>query len=205
MVKVSDYRGTPIVVYFYPKADTPGRKRSKGSQGSRRQPPGDGQRQGRPSALGRALGARGVAALVTALGALAAGSARSAPVEHHPVATHVAENVPRLTRAQISTARRIVRKDRSVARLFHAVKYHVAHFGPWSTGGDQNRLVGVIFFVDLDHPANVTGIWPTAIYEPQKPFPLYRERNEYFRTVGLHAVTISVDPARRKVAQVRPR
>jgi hypothetical protein len=38
-------------------------------------------------------------------------------------------------------------------------------------GGDQNRLVGVIFFVDLDHPANVTGIWPTAIYEPQKPFP----------------------------------
>jgi peroxiredoxin Q/BCP len=24
MVKLSDYRGTPVVVYFYPKADTPG-------------------------------------------------------------------------------------------------------------------------------------------------------------------------------------
>src|SRR5664279_878808 len=149
---------------------------------------------------------RGVAAAVVALGGLAARPARSgaAPVEHHPAPAHVAENVPRLTPAQISTARRIVRYDRSVARLFRGVKYHVAHFGPWSTGGDQNRLIGVIFFVNLDHPANVRGIWPTAIYEPKKPFPSYTERYEYFRTVRLRAVTISVDLARRKVAEIRP-
>jgi peroxiredoxin Q/BCP len=24
IVKLSDYQGTPVVVYFYPKADTPG-------------------------------------------------------------------------------------------------------------------------------------------------------------------------------------
>jgi hypothetical protein len=84
------------------------------------------------------------------------------------------------------------------------VRYRVAHLGPWSTGGDQNRLIGVVFFVNLDHPANVTGIWPTAIYEPKQPFPSYRERYEYFRTVGLRAVTISVDLARGKVAEVRP-
>ena len=28
MVKLSDFRGTPVVVYFYPKADTPGSFRS---------------------------------------------------------------------------------------------------------------------------------------------------------------------------------
>jgi peroxiredoxin len=28
-VKLSDFRGQPVVVYFYPKADTPGRKDSK--------------------------------------------------------------------------------------------------------------------------------------------------------------------------------
>jgi len=50
----------------------------------------------------------------------------------------------------------------------------------------------------------VRGIWPTAIYEPKKPFPSYTERYEYFRTVRLRAVTISVDLARRKVAEIRP-
>jgi hypothetical protein len=128
----------------------------------------------------------------------------AAPVEHHPAVSHVAENVPRLTRSQISTARRIVRNDRSVARLFHGVTYHVAHLGPWSTGGEQNRLIGVIFFINLDRPANVTGIWPTATYEPQRPFPSYGERYEYLRTTGLSAVEISVDLAGRKVAGVSP-
>jgi peroxiredoxin Q/BCP len=30
-VKLSDFRGKTVVLYFYPKADTPGRKRSRRS------------------------------------------------------------------------------------------------------------------------------------------------------------------------------
>jgi hypothetical protein len=68
----------------------------------------------------------------------------------------------------------------------------------------HNRLIGVVFFVNLDHPADVSGIWPTEIYEPKKPFPQYIERYEYFRVENLDAVNIEVDLERKKVAGVRP-
>jgi hypothetical protein len=154
---------------------------------------------------GRIVGLTRVA-LALAVGGLAAGSwaAVAAPAQRHPARASVAGNVPRLSPAQIRAARSILRRDRSVARLFHAVRFRVAHVGPWSTGGDQNRLIGVVFFVDLAAPTNVAGIWPTAIYEPKLPFPSYREEYEYFRTVALRAVTIAIDLARRRVAEVRP-
>jgi hypothetical protein len=147
----------------------------------------------------RTPGAVVLAALACALPAAAAEVA-----EDQPVAAIAAEGVPRLSHKQIETARRVLRSDTRVTHLFRGTPYHVAHLGPWSTAGARNRLIGVVFFVDLDRPANAAGLWPETVYEPGKPFPSYSQHYEYFKVVRLRSAMISVDLQRHAVADVRP-
>jgi AhpC/TSA family len=92
-VKLSDLRGRHVVVYFHPKADTPVRKCSNSPQGNPHRLLVAGQGQGQRSALGRALGAGGVAAVVAALGGLAAGPGRQLSTNRRSRSPHTSSDM----------------------------------------------------------------------------------------------------------------
>jgi hypothetical protein len=78
------------------------------------------------------------------------------------------------------------------------------HVGPWTTEG-TTRLIGVVLFVNLARPADVTGTWPTTTYDPsERTFPPYTEERRNFTATGLRSVLIEVDLRRRAVAGVTP-
>jgi hypothetical protein len=137
------------------------------------------------------------------LAALACTAAAAAVALGTPLVADAAE-APQLSHSQIETARRVMRSDTMVAHLFHGTAFHVAHLGPWSTGGARDRLIGVVLFVDLDRPVNAAGLWPETVYEPGRPFPSYSEHYEYFSVPRLRSAVVSVDLQRKKVADVRP-
>jgi hypothetical protein len=99
---------------------------------------------------------------------------------------------------------RILRTSHALLRLLRGASYRIAHKGPWTTGGRRDRLVGIVFWLDLAHTtARISGKWPTAVYEPKR-FPPYIERSEYFETFGVGTLFVEVDLVRGRVAGVTP-
>jgi hypothetical protein len=146
--------------------------------------------------------------LIVALAGCGASSTARRPteVELAPTATveTVAEAIPIPSRAEERRATRLLHVSQSLAHLLHGASYHIAHKGAWTTGGRRDRLVGIVFWLDLAHTtANIAGKWPTAIYEPKK-FPPYIERSEYFKAFGVGTLFVEVDLIRGRVAGVTP-
>jgi mono/diheme cytochrome c family protein len=99
---------------------------------------------------------------------------------------------------------RILRTSDALLRLLGGASYRIAHKGPWTTGGRRDRLIGIVFWLDLAHTtARISGKWPTAVYEPKR-FPPYIERREYFETFGVGTLFVEVDLVRGRVAGVTP-
>ncbi len=104
----------------------------------------------------------------------------------------VVDATPTLSSAQVRQALRLLHTSHALARLLHGVGYHVAHKGPWTTGGRDNRLVGVVFWLSLARPTNMAGPWPTAVYEPKR-FPPYIERSKYSTAREVVTLYVEVD------------
>jgi hypothetical protein len=119
-------------------------------------------------------------------------------------AQEVAEAVPVPSRAEERRATRLLHVSRSLAHLLHGASYRIAHNGPWTTGGRRDRLVGIVFWLDLAHAtASIAGNWPTAVYAPKR-FPPYIERSEYFKAFEVGTLFVQVDLIRGRVAGVTP-
>jgi mono/diheme cytochrome c family protein len=104
----------------------------------------------------------------------------------------LADATPALSSAQVREALRLLHTSHALARLLHGVGYHVAHKGPWTTGGSNNRLVGVVFWLSLARATNMAGPWPTAVYEPKR-FPPYVERSKHFTAREVVTLYVEVD------------
>jgi hypothetical protein len=109
---------------------------------------------------------------------------------------------PTLLRAEARRAVGILSRSRVLARLLHGVSYSIEHKGPW-TGGEENCLVGVVFWLKLARPISVIGRLPDAAYEPNR-FPPYNERSKYVSTHGVHRLYVEVDLTRAVVAGIMP-
>lgn len=116
----------------------------------------------------------------------------------------LAQATPALSPAQVREALRLLRTSHALAHLVHGVGYHVAHKGPWTTEGRENRLVGVVFWLSLARPTNMTGPWPTAVYEPKR-FPPYVERSKHFTAREVVTLYVEVDVMRGVVGIVPSR
>jgi hypothetical protein len=193
-VKLDDFAGQLLVLCSYPEAETPG---TDAVTGGVLCAPAD-----RDQILMFVFRRQGAVALAALACALLTGLA--ARHENQPVAAAATAGLPRLSHQQIQAARRVLRSDTRLTHLFQGTPYRVAHLGPWSTAGARDRLIGVVFFVDLERPVNAAGLWPETVYEPHKPFPSYSQHYEYFKVVSLRSAMISVDLQRQKVADVRP-
>jgi hypothetical protein len=112
------------------------------------------------------------------------------------------EAVPNLSRAQVRRGIRIMSKSHVLAALLHRVPYHIAHLGTWSTGGEDNKLIGIVFWLNLAHPTNMIGYRPQANEESGSP--PYLEQSRYFRAQAVQSLTVSVDLARGVVAEIVP-
>jgi hypothetical protein len=139
-------------------------------------------------------------------GALGIHGAQLVPVNpHNPANALVAAAVPTLTKAQETTALRLASQDADVGQLFHGVKYEVAHVGPWTNAGASPRFIGVVLFVNLARPTDITGTWPTAVYErPERESLPYTEKRRHFTARGVRSVLVEVDLTRGVVAGVVP-
>jgi hypothetical protein len=114
------------------------------------------------------------------------------------------EAIPIPSRAEERRATRLLHASQSLAHLLHGASYRIAHKGPWTTGGRRNRLVGIVFWLNLAHTtASIAGKWPTAVYEPKR-FPPYIERSEYFKAFGVGTLFVEVDLIRGRVAGATP-
>jgi hypothetical protein len=107
-----------------------------------------------------------------------------------------------LSPADVRRALSIMGKSRVLARLLHGVRYSSAHQGPWS-GGEENRLVGAVFWLNLNHPTNIVGWLPEAAYEPNR-FPPYIEQTKYFHARAVKTLRVDVDLSRGVVAGIVP-
>jgi hypothetical protein len=116
----------------------------------------------------------------------------------------VPEAIPIPSRAEERRATRLLHASQSLARLLHGASYRIAHKGPWTTGGRRDRLVGIVYWLDLARTtASIAGKWPTAVYEPKR-FPPYIERSEYFKAFEVGTLFVEVDLIRGRVAGVTP-
>jgi hypothetical protein len=110
--------------------------------------------------------------------------------------------VPMLSRADVRRALSIVGKSRILARLLHGARYSIAHKGPWS-GGEENRLIGAVLWLNVTHPITIVGSLPEAAYEPNR-CPLYIEQTKYYRARAVKTLRVDVDLARGVVAGIMP-
>jgi hypothetical protein len=110
--------------------------------------------------------------------------------------------IPMLSRADERRALSIVGKSGILARLLHGVRYSIAHKGPWS-GGEENRLVGAVFWLNLTHPTTIVGSLPEAAYEPNR-CPPYIEQTKYFGARAVKTLRVEVDLTRAVVAGIVP-
>jgi mono/diheme cytochrome c family protein len=133
----------------------------------------------------------------------AAGAARGGTQMHRGGNATAAETIPTLSPSQVGRAVRVLRKSRALANLLRGDRYTVAHKGPWSTGGTRNRLIGAVFWLNLDHPTDIAGVWPVADYRPKR-FPPYIERRRRCTQKGVETLIVSVDLIRGVVAEVMP-
>jgi hypothetical protein len=111
--------------------------------------------------------------------------------------------VPMLSGADVRRAISMMGESRVLARILHGVRYGIAHKGPWS-GGEENRLVGAVFWLNLTYPTNIVGSLPEAAYEPNR-FPPYIEQTKYFRARAVKTLRVEVDLTRGVVAGIVPR
>lgn len=116
----------------------------------------------------------------------------------------LADATPTLSSAQVREALRLLHTSHALARLVHGVDYHVAHKGPWTTGGRDNRLVGVVFWLSLARARTMAGPWPTAVCEPKR-FPPYVERSKRFTAREVVTLYVEVDLMRGVVGIVPSR
>jgi hypothetical protein len=110
--------------------------------------------------------------------------------------------VPMLSRADVRRTLSIIGKSRLLARLLHGVRYSIAHKGPWS-GGEENRLVGAVLWLNLTHPIPIVGSLPEGAYEPNR-CPPYVEQTKYFRARAVKTLRVDVDLTRGVVAGIIP-
>jgi hypothetical protein len=115
--------------------------------------------------------------------------------------TRASGNVPTLSRAQVRRALGIMSRSSALAHLLHGTRYQIAHKGPWSTGGEDNRLVGAVFWLNLAHPTNLAGWFPTATDEADR-VPPYFEQSKYIKASAVEALYVQVDLTRGVVAGV---
>jgi hypothetical protein len=114
-----------------------------------------------------------------------------------------AGTIPTPSQTQATRAIRLLHTSRALTRLLNGIRYRIAHKGPWTTGGNRNRLLGVVFWLELAHTTDIAGTWPTTVYEP-KSFPPYRQQSESFKAFGVGVLFVEVDLVRGRVAGVTP-
>jgi hypothetical protein len=117
--------------------------------------------------------------------------------------TALADTIPTPLPATERRAIHLLHASHALARLVHGVSYRIAHRGPWTTGGSNDRLVGMVFWLDLDHTTDLAGTWPTAVYDAKR-FPPYREQSESFKAFDVGVLFVEVDLVLGRVAGVTP-
>lgn len=109
---------------------------------------------------------------------------------------------PMLSRTDVRRALKIIGESRVLARLLRGVRYSIAHKGPWS-GGEENRLVGAVLWLNLTRPMLIVGSLPEAAYEPNR-CPPYIEQTKYYRARAVKTLRVEVDLIRGVVAGIMP-